>query len=340
VSWKNAFRFAILLDLCLPGIEVIARAQTPDYLGILERVQQAQTLQVHGRYLEAESLLRRTCDNLQAARIEDLRLAIVLSGLGSLYREVGKYAEAERLLERALHLAERDAIERPDFNSVMNDLMKLYVVTGQLGKAATLHRRMERLIAGEAQRPNRRSIMLSESLAGLYLARRKYHDAEALYQQALWRWRSLEGPESYETGVALNNLAVVYSRTRRYEQAIRFFERAEEILRRTTGDQVALAACQANLGDAYSAMRHFVRAIEMQKRAISILEAKLGPTHPAVADALLRHARTLRDSGDKQLSKTYQARANVILSAYRSAERANSLIIDVRTLGSNQAGQK
>jgi tetratricopeptide (TPR) repeat protein len=339
VSWN--FLFVLALILVGPEMqEAIARAQTPDYPGVLERVQHAQTLQVHGRYQEAESLLRITWDELRAAGFEDLRLVIVLSGLGSLYREVGKYAEAGRLLERALHLAERDPIDRPEFSSVVNDLMKLYVVTGQLAKADALHRRVERLMVGEALGPNRCSAMLSEGLAGMYLAQRKYRDAEPLYEQALRTWRSLAGPEAYQTGVALNNLAVVYSRTRRYEQAIPLFERAEEILERTIGrDQVAFAACQANRADVYSAMRHFERAIEIQNRAISVLEARLGPKHPAVADVLLRHARTLRESGDKPLAKRCQARANAILSAYRNDERLNSLVIDVRALGSNQAGQ-
>jgi len=223
----------------------------------------------------------------------------------------------------------------------VNDLTVLYVVTGQVAKAEALYRRMERFIAGKQERPNRRLAVLAEGLAGIYLARRRYRDAEPLYEQALSLWRNLVGPEAYETGVALNNLAVVYSRTRRYERAIPLFERAEEILERTTGrDQAAVAACQANLADVYSALRRFERAIEIQKRAITILEARLGPTHPAVADLLLRHARTLRESGDKRLAKECQARGNAILAAYRKNNRFNNLIIDIRALGSNEAGQR
>jgi len=107
--WKDVACLVLLSTLSGPGTLAFAGAQDLDYPHTLERVQRAQALQVHGRYPEAEALLRAAWDELRASGVEDLRLVIVLSGLGSLYRELGNHAEAGRLLERALHLVEKDS---------------------------------------------------------------------------------------------------------------------------------------------------------------------------------------------------------------------------------------
>jgi tetratricopeptide (TPR) repeat protein len=123
--------------------------------------------------------------------------------------------------------------------------------------------------------------------AGRYLIDQgQYTQVQPLYQRALHIDEQVSGPEQRDTGVSLNNLALLYYLEGKYEQAEPLFQRALKICeQKLDPDDPEIAATLDNLGQLYERQGRYVEAEQYYQRALDIQERVLGE-HPRTAITL------------------------------------------------------
>ena len=108
-----------------------------------------------------------------------------------------------------------------------------------------------------------------------------------MYKRALAIWEKAIGKESPTAAFALNNLAVVYTRQGKYEEAIALHERSLAIKTKALGpDHPDVTGTLQNLAEIYRHLEQYANSEELDKRALAIREKALGPEHTYVADSL------------------------------------------------------
>mgnify|MGYP001189150271 CR=1 FL=1 len=111
----------------------------------------------------------------------------------------------------------------------------------------------------------------------------------------------------------LNNLAIVYQKQGRYDEAISLHKRALAIREKKLGrDHPDVAASLNNLATIYQEQSRYGEAIPLQKRAMAILEKKLGRGHPDVALSLHNLAIIYQEQGRYGEAIPLQKRAMAI----------------------------
>jgi CHAT domain-containing protein len=125
-----------------------------------------------------------------------------------------------------------------------------------------------------------------------------YAAAEKLYHEVLGETRQLFGMDSVEEAYVLNNLAVLYSYTRRDEQAESLDQRALAIIEARQGKEHSdTATSLIILANLYLSTGRSDQAEPHYKRALEIYEAKLGKDHPFTANVLTSLAQVYSSLG-------------------------------------------
>ena len=123
-----------------------------------------------------------------------------------------------------------------------------------------------------------------------------YTKAVPVAQKALDAAESEHGANSPQTVLALNNLALLYKKTKRFKAAEPLYLRAlaisEKILPPGHPD---FAVPLNNLAMYYDSQRHYKQADEYAGRAIKILEHAYGPANPQVEQARMKYAQMKRE---------------------------------------------
>ena len=97
------------------------------------------------------------------------------------------------------------------------------------------------------------------------------------------------GTPSY--AALLSHLAILYSSTRREQEAVAMVREASAIIDRSLGsDHLNMAGSYANLASAYLFARDPVRALPLLRKARAAYETALGFDHPNIASILMQEA--------------------------------------------------
>src|SRR5260370_21888000 len=175
----------------------------------VERVREGDRLRSENRYDEAERayiVARKQAETLGA---DELPIAITLNHIGYQYQMLGRLREAERSYAAALAVVERKS--GPTSHNAVKlalDLSSAYLELGQVSRAESLICRFLR--RDNELSTNDRSTLLLD-LASVLAAKRKFADAEALYQQALLFFEHDPRLQSRErTIIILSNLSTIY----------------------------------------------------------------------------------------------------------------------------------
>lgn len=119
-----------------------------------------------------------------------------------------------------------------------------------------------------------------------------YTKAIPVAQKALDVAESTYGSDSSQTVLALNNLAMLYKKTKKTSAAEKLYLRELAISEKLVGpDHPDLCVPLNNLAMFYDAEKHYKKADEYSMRAIKILEAAYGPTHPQVQEAKQKYSQ-------------------------------------------------
>jgi CHAT domain-containing protein/tetratricopeptide (TPR) repeat protein len=182
----------------------------------------AYTYRLMGDYKTAEGLYRQALNTFEHAR-SDMDVAITLTNLGELQRNMGDIGAAQARLELAVAMWRRlDQEVHPFGLSARNNLALVYQEFGGLEAAEGLLR-ANLWFYFEDQGPRHPHMAMTlHNLAGVYRAMGHYGTAELLYREALDRLRQSTGDGTPEVAGALANLATVCAAAGRSTEALEF----------------------------------------------------------------------------------------------------------------------
>ena len=202
-----------------------------------------------GRHDLAEPFFRRSLELREAAlgaRHEDTMTSY--NRMGRLMNRIGRFDDAARYYRRCLDLRLEVLGEEDELTLVtMTNLAGLNRQRGHVEEALELYRRAteinERVMEPDA--PSRVHAMTG--LAGAYKDLGRYDDAIPIYERVL-EIRRRTDPDKPHVPLAMNNLAVILMRARRYQEALPLVTEAVEGNTRLLGERhPTTLACMSNL---------------------------------------------------------------------------------------------
>lgn len=141
---------------------------------------------------------------------------------------------------------------------------------------------------------------LAEIYSGLgriYSYREEYNDAEKAFSKALEIEIDYRGSENFFTAIRMNNLASLYTKTQRYDKAVKLYLDAYRILENSFGyyhEEVANTAC--HLAGLYQDVKNIYESEKYYKTCLEIRKTIFND-HPFVASTMNNYAAMLRSIG-------------------------------------------
>ncbi|KZP29728.1 hypothetical protein FIBSPDRAFT_946607 [Athelia psychrophila] len=114
------------------------------------------------------------------------------------------------------------------------------------------------------------------------MGRRKYAEAETLYQQALEGQEQQLGADHPSTLATAHNLSVLYMRQGNHDNAAALFQRALVQQRQLGADHPETLYTVHNLAVLYNNQGYYDAAESLYQRSLAEQERKLGADHPDV----------------------------------------------------------
>lgn len=124
---------------------------------------------------------------------------------------------------------------------VLNNLGNVYFDIGPYAKADSVVRRALVMAESGSGEPSHLAYILS-SVGRVYVVRKQYVAAEEAFRKAVSIFAGTLGARRPEYALALTNLALVYQRQRRLQEALPLFESALDILERSFGRDATVLA--------------------------------------------------------------------------------------------------
>ncbi len=242
----------------------------------------AEVREARGEYPVAAALFERV-EKLYVAHYgpDDLHVARALSGQGRVYAALGDYAKTIPRSRRALAIAEKQLA--PD-DPALGDYLEL------LGEE------------------------LDESGA--------HDEAAPFLERALAIYESAPKPDPDRVADALHNLGARSALLGESDKAIELFRRSLKLREQAHGlDNLDLAQTLQALAVLHAGKGHTADTLVLEERAVSILDRRLGATHPALIVPLGNIALARMDLGDPRAAEGAYARALGI------AERHTTLVL-------------
>lgn len=225
----------------------------------------------------------------------DPNYATSLNNLSGLYRMMGRFEEAESLLEQTCTIYRRAIGEDSVlYCSALNNLTLVNLQKQDYREAESISRKciaiLESLTLGEDE------YVLGiayENLAASCSALGKYGEADDCYNKSYEILIKTQGPGASQIPL-LSGMAANLARQSRYEEAIRYSERAVSLAERFTGaDQALTADCLFNLATLYLKIGDTRQAEQKASCSLKIRETIFGKVHPLTEDCreLLRQIK-------------------------------------------------
>jgi serine/threonine protein kinase/tetratricopeptide (TPR) repeat protein len=265
--------------------------------------------------------LDRMDDFDEAIRLHERALAIATEALGAGHPDVikrqlnyghalekhGQLDRARSVLEDALaKLPTRYRDSHPDAGRIHGFLSEVAYYQGQLDRAAE-HARASLAIYQRALPPGH--VLLAEAYTNLANAeskRRNFHDALAMYEDALALNRRHLGDDHYQTGLNEGNVAEMLVELARYDEAMTHLVEAERIFQHSSGRERETQAWVLTV-----------------RGEILAGQGQLGAAIPVLEQALKLFDDNVVDPGNRVLAMWTLARA--LHGLGRDADRVHSL---------------
>lgn len=300
----------------------------------------ASLYRLGGKDNEAEAIYTRLSEIRQQALLgKDADGAKSLEGLGSEYLKQMLYRDAERLYRSALTLRE-NMPEDAALAGALTGLASVFRSEGKFSEAETFYKRAlsirERKL-GEWS-PNVANTLISLAIVDSALGR--YHEAEERYRRvfSIYERDRVNTPE-YKSGLAfdwriivpLNNLAHVYQRQGRYDEAEALYRKALAIKTQMNGSgDLQVARTLSNLGSLNRLQGKLNIAEQLERQALEIVEKTPGAENALVVGVVNSLAFTTQSLGKyEEAERLYQRGLQIAQNDPGSGLQKASLINDL-----------
>jgi tetratricopeptide (TPR) repeat protein len=151
---------------------------------------------------------------------------------------------------------------------------------------------------------------LFNDLAGLFLSKANFAEAEPLMRRTLAIGEASHGPDHPRVAIRLNNLAQVLENTNRLAEAEPLYRRAVPIFQKSYGPNHPLVARHLNnLALLLKDTNRLAEAEPLMRRALAIDEKSYGTDHPAVARDFHNLAQVLEVANRRSEAEPLMRRA-------------------------------
>lgn len=286
-----------------------------------------------GNLAAAEKAFKRALKDVEAVSPTDARVGQVLVNLATVKKAQGMDKEVEPLLRRAIGVLELAlGPEHPDLASANENLGTFYY-DQLLAKAGTTRSDVRFAYTALSNyrpgAPSRGSLSRPGGGAGSTTAdqlvqahqRAAKEDPEVLYfnkseeclKKALAIRENYFGAASAEIVGSLKDLGELYIVTRRVAEAESVLRRAVEVRESLGGEEDAEGAALLNmLASVHRNNKNYGEAEPLYQRALAIQEKLLGLQHADLVPTLQAYAVLLKETGRRDESKLFEARAKEI----------------------------
>jgi eukaryotic-like serine/threonine-protein kinase len=218
---------------------------------------------------------------------------------GYLFAEAAKWNEAIAQHERARAIRERIAPGSLDLGKTYAALAR---ALDDLGRYAEARAMAERGLAIETAQlgPDHPGVaMVLNDLGNIAIDEGKLDDARRYYErvQAIRERAVLAGDDPSSLADIIHNLGVLAVDQDRPDDAIAQFQHAIDLRRKVDPKDVQISMSMSSIGSVLAHRGKYGEALTYFQGAADLAEAKLGPTHPFVGDALLGVGTCLRELG-------------------------------------------
>jgi len=188
-------------------------------------------LETKGDHERAARVYAGLLPNCEPALATDqVAVAGLLEGLGTIHRLQGDYHRSEPYYQRALHI--RESLldrEHTAVADVTENLAHLHYAKGNYDSAQSLYQQALALRESALGPADPKVAVVLSLLGNLYRDMGDEHGAEFLYDRALEIWEKQSGPEGREVAILMNRLGQLYLGRGELVRAIEKFERALQI---------------------------------------------------------------------------------------------------------------
>ena len=192
-------------------------------------------------YSKAEELIKSIYGE------EDARLGMIYGNAGLVFKSKGDYSKALEYQESALRALAADSSKYANF--IRPTEFNLAVSLKNLNRLQEAIKIANKNIKGKYHELIPRHYVL---LAEIYSEKNNNSLAEKYYQESIKSWIRYHNEETYGLGETYNNYASFLIKTRKYDSAWVYNERAEKIISNTYGSKSTFYShVQNNYGDIY-----------------------------------------------------------------------------------------
>jgi CHAT domain-containing protein/Tfp pilus assembly protein PilF len=289
------------------------------------------------QYGKAEALYKEALQSAyQSPGENDINVIAGLNILCLFYTRIGDYEKASELCQEALKLP-RDALDNSGVGAILlNNLGLANAGAGNYEKAEELY---QQGLGTHGSEPG----TVYANLGELYLMMGDYQQAETLLLKAL-PMRRAYGDKDPIMAAILSNLAWLYTVKGNYPEALKRYDEALEVEKKTIGERSTTAAVTlTNQGIVYFFMAEYEKAEERFQQVLQLLEG--GPAgRLASAFALDNLAQVYWRRGELAKSEQYCQQAHQILKEMLGDEQAvtvavmeNLVLLDIDLGKQNEA---
>jgi tetratricopeptide (TPR) repeat protein len=227
-----------------------------------------------------------------------------LNNLGLAAASRGDYGEAERVYGEAMTLWKSLGPQyRAHLATTQGNLAEVLCMEGKRREGAKAY---EESLASHRQflgTQNLRTLTIMNLLAGTYLMLGDDDRAATLFDEALGVERE-SYPNDLQLARTLAGLGLLRLRAKKPEEALPMAEEALNLVLKAGKDNgLDAALAYANVGEAHRWLGNTDRALPLLRKARSIYESILGPTHPRVASVLSQEGLIYMEDGKYSLAE-------------------------------------
>jgi tetratricopeptide (TPR) repeat protein len=300
----------------------------------VQDVHSANTLLKAGDLDRATAIYERTLDSARRAK-DDLRIAVALQNLGSVFDRMGRTRDAERAYLQALASLSRTG--KPEDQLTMRayvGLVAVHIETEKYSKAEALIRRVLN------EHPNGAAVDKAGLMGSLGVAlahRGSFIEAEQVLRSTAEACAANPDADMQEIGaIAIANLAGIQMRLGGASEGLASYRRALAIIESLPNPSPAtLVVTLADYARAIRRSGEPSAAEALYVRAVDIASSRLGRKHTAYGRLLLDYAELLRDQGRKGESRKLVNTARRIQND-AARENMTGYTVEVQALRANR----